>query len=112
MPRLRLATILILANVGLFLLAVLGVAWLANQFLAQLPVDPALAPAAFLRGLLLLGLAAVSLAALANYLIGQRLTRAMQRLTIDLPRIGYGDLAPPIVAPASLPSGAVETLVA
>src|SRR5262245_36419547 len=110
MRRLRLTPLLILANVGLLLLAAAGVAWLANQYFAQTSVDPTLARAEFLRDLAIVALAAVALMAGANALIGWRLGQALNSASTDLARIGFGDLARPRAGPPAPLAGEVETL--
>src|SRR5438094_9825265 len=98
MRRLRLATLLILVNLGLLVLAAAGVAWLARAALAH--VDPGLlaTETGFFRSLIVLGALFGLLTLLANLWLARRLSQPLQRLAHDAVRMGYGDLAAPISA--------------
>ncbi len=100
MRRLSLSTLLIVANTGLTLLAIVGVALAANA---------AQSPAQFLQALLLMALGLIFLTATANYFLARSLSQPLQRLTIDAARIGYGDLAAPVVASPGAEVGALAT---
>jgi signal transduction histidine kinase len=61
----------------------------------------------FMQSLLLLALVVATLAALANFLVGQWLGRPLQMLTGAAARIGHGDLDTPILV---APGGEIGTL--
>jgi len=98
MRRVRLTTLLISINLGLLIVAAAGVAWLARILQAQAPVDPLQAQAAFIRSLIVWGLAVGVIATLVGLLLGRQLSQPLQRLANDAVRMGYGDLAAPIAS--------------
>jgi signal transduction histidine kinase/HAMP domain-containing protein len=100
MRRLRLSTLLILINTALVLLAVVGVAWYASRLQSR---------AQLIQTVLLMALGLTLLTAAANYVLARRLSQPLQRLAVDAARIGYGDLAAPIVASAGAEIGALST---
>ncbi|MEP7359702.1 MAG: HAMP domain-containing protein, partial [Anaerolineales bacterium] len=101
MGRLRLSTLLILINTALVLLAIAGVAWLVQAS------DPALPPAQWVPLVLRLAVVFTALSAAANYWLARQLSQPLQRLAVDAARIGYGDLAAPIVATPGAEIGAL-----
>jgi signal transduction histidine kinase/HAMP domain-containing protein len=98
MRRLSLSTLLISLNLFLLLVAAAGVIVLSQRLIAQAPLDPQAAQAAFGRGLAVWG-AVVGLAAvLLNLFLGRRVAQPLARLANDATRLGYGNLAAPIAA--------------
>src|SRR5262245_17047606 len=101
MQHVRLASLLVAVNLGLFVLAAAVVAWLARDALAPASPDFLAAQANFLRSLIVLGASVGLLTVVANLWIARQLSQPLRRLAQDAVRIGYGDLAAPIVATSS-----------
>src|SRR5262245_17097990 len=99
MRHARLVTLLVVVNLGLLLLAAAGVVWLARDGLAS--TDPLAAQARFIRSLIVLGVLASLLTVMANVWIARQLAQPLRRLAKDAVRMGYGDLAAPIVVSSS-----------